>query len=85
VKIIWWYLQDSNPQPLKLALYPTELKKYIVVPQHALRVRRGGRGAGRYQYYKLHDCLHHGDELKKDWMEMILTRLEQYICSNKMY
>jgi hypothetical protein len=28
------YLQYSNPQPLKLALYPTEIKKYIVVPQH---------------------------------------------------
>jgi hypothetical protein len=58
----------------------------VHIPLHrALRVRRGGRGAGRYQYYKLHDGLHHGDELKKDWMEMILTRLEQCICSNKMY
>jgi hypothetical protein len=28
------YLHDSNPQPLNLALYPTELKKYMVVPQH---------------------------------------------------
>jgi hypothetical protein len=41
----------------------------------ALRVRRGDR----YQYYKQHDGLHPGDELKKDWMEMILTRLEQYL------
>jgi hypothetical protein len=31
---ITWYLHDSNPQPLNLALYPTELKKYMVVPQH---------------------------------------------------
>jgi uncharacterized protein (UPF0248 family) len=45
----------------------------VHIPLHrALRVRRGGRGAGWYQYYKLHDCLHHGDELKKDWMEMII-------------
>lgn len=48
----------------------------VHIPLHrALRVRRGGR----YQYYKLHDGLHPGDELKKDWMEMILTRLEQYL------
>jgi uncharacterized protein (UPF0248 family) len=47
----------------------------VHIPLHrALRVRRGG---GKYQYYKLHDGLHPGDELKKDWMEMILTRLEQ--------
>jgi hypothetical protein len=32
-----------------------------------------------YQYYNLHDGRHPGDELKKDWMEMILTRLEQYL------
>ena len=33
------------------------------IPLHrALRVRRGG---GRYQYYKLHDGLHPGDELKE--------------------
>lgn len=52
----------------------------VHIPLHrALRVRRGRRGAGRYQYYKLHDGLHPGDELKKDWMEMILTRLEQYL------
>ena len=48
----------------------------VHIPLHrALRVRRGGR----YQYYKQHDGLHPGDELKKDWMEMILTRLEQYL------
>ena len=48
----------------------------VHIPLHrALRVRRGGR----YQYYKLHDGLHPGDEVKKDWMEMILTRLEQYL------
>jgi hypothetical protein len=46
----------------------------LLIFSRALRVRRGGRGAGRYQYYKLHDGLHPGDELKKDWMEMILTR-----------
>jgi hypothetical protein len=52
----------------------------VHIPLHrALRVRRGRRGAGRYQYYKLYDGLHPGDELKKDWMEMILTRLEQYL------
>ena len=52
----------------------------VHIPLHrALRVRRGRRGAGRYLYYKLYDGLHPGDELKKDWMEMILTRLEQYL------
>ena len=49
-----------------------------------MRVRRGRRGAGRYQYYKLHDGLHPGNELKKDWMEMILTDWNN-ICYNKMY
>ena len=52
----------------------------VHIPLHrALRVRRGRREAGRYQYYKLHDGRHPGDELKKKWMEMILTRLEQYL------
>ena len=47
----------------------------VHIPLHrALRVRRGRREAGRYQYYKLHDGRHPGDELKKNWMEMILTR-----------
>ena len=52
----------------------------VHIPLHgALRVGRERKGAGRYQYYKLHDGRHPGDELKKDWMEMILTRLEHYL------
>ena len=52
----------------------------VHIPLHeALRVGRERKGAGRYQYYNLHDGRHPGDELKKDWMEMILTRLEHYL------